>query len=189
MEAGSRDITKRGFVFVAPPPALPVLANTKGKNNKKYDGGLSFGTALLVPPNSRGVDGFSFGSSSSSVIHGGTRSVSGDKVAEEKEEDTSSAPAAGFSFVASSATTPAVVAYDGAATVASGLSFVDDPFFSMMSLSNKGAEAEATASAPDFLFGWPPRRPPPPLPPAYFRLGIGPGLLVRHRNFLTMWQR
>ena len=35
MGASSRDITKRGFVFDAPPPALPVPTNTNGKNNKR----------------------------------------------------------------------------------------------------------------------------------------------------------
>ena len=42
-------------MFDAAPPALPVPTKTNGKNNKKYDGSFSFGAALLSPPKSGGV--------------------------------------------------------------------------------------------------------------------------------------
>ena len=82
MEARSSDRTKRFLVFDAPPLALPVSTNNNSKNNKKENGGSSFGAALLAPAKSRGVSGFSFDLSSSSAIHGGTVSISGDKVLE-----------------------------------------------------------------------------------------------------------
>ena len=81
-EAGFRDITKRGFILDAQILALPVPANTNDENVKNDDGSFSFGAALLAPPNSTGVGGFSFVSSTSSTINDGTGSVSGDKGAE-----------------------------------------------------------------------------------------------------------
>ena len=47
---------------------------------------------------------------------------------------------------------PAVIASDGTATAARGLSSGDAPSSSVMSLTNKGAESKAPASVPAFLF-------------------------------------
>ena len=112
-------------MFDAPPQALLVSTKTNGKNNKKDDSIFSFGAALLAPPKSGGVGGFYF--SSSYAINRGTISISGDKGAEEKKEDASSAPADDFSFGVSAETTPAVIASAGVATAASGLSFGAPP--------------------------------------------------------------
>ena len=58
---------------------FPVPANTNGKNDKKDNGGFSFGATLFAPPKSGGVYGFIFQFSSSSDINSGVSSVSGNK--------------------------------------------------------------------------------------------------------------
>ena len=62
-------------------------------------------------------------------------------------------PDADFSFGASAATTPTVIASSGAATAASGLYFGDPPSSSVMLLPNQGAEARAQASEPAVFLG------------------------------------
>ena len=64
-----------------------------------------------------------------------------------------SAPAADYFFGALVMTTPAVIASTEAATDASGFSLKAYPSLSVMLLTNKGAKANAPASAPNFSFG------------------------------------
>ena len=78
---------------------------------------------MLAPPKSRGIGRFSFGLLSSYTINGGTISVSGDKGAEDKKEDTSYTPDASFYFGVLAYMIPTVTASAGAATAASRFSF------------------------------------------------------------------
>ena len=95
--------------------------------------------------NPGGLADFS-GSSSSSAINSGTGSVSRDKGVEEKK-------ASDISFGAPVVTTPAVIAFSGAAMDESGFYFGAAPSSSVISLPNKGSEAKDTASDNAFLFG------------------------------------
>ena len=113
-------------MFDSPPPAFTAPTNTNGKNNKKDDRSFSFCATLLAPPNSRGFSGFSCGFSYSSVVRGGTGSISGDKVANEEKEDASSATDDDFYFGPLAATALAVIDYAVSATAASRFSFRND---------------------------------------------------------------
>ena len=145
--------TKRGFEFESTQLDLPIPAKTNGENDEKYDGRFSFGDVLLAPLQFGGVDGFSFGLSSSSSINGRNGSISRDNGVDENKEDASFATAATSSFGALAATTPAGIVSSGAATAASRFSFRASPYQSVMSLPTKGTKAKAEASAPAFSFG------------------------------------
>ena len=85
-------------------------------------------------------------------------------------------PDYGFSFGASMATTPAVIASAGSDTAAIGLSFGAAPSLSVMFLPNKGAESKAMASVPAFLFGVLRVVRRHPRPPPVFALASAPAL-------------